>query len=98
MDLIKALRPFRLVLKAGYDSLAWAAATAVATLLRYTDPSLAPWRHAALMAAALALVYFGLGLVVRTVSGRAPTASLEEMLLITTLAVMAGTVVFVGNL
>ncbi len=98
MDLIKALRRFRLVLKAGYDALAWAAATAVATLLRYTDPSVAPWRHAAVMAAALAIVYFALALVVRTISGRAPTASLEEMLLITALALMSGLVVFFGNL
>ncbi len=98
MDGIKGLRRFRLVIKLAYDSLAWAAATGVATLLRYEEPGLAPWRHAVAVAAALAALYFVLGLVLRVVMGRAPTGSLEEMLLVTNLAVVAGLVVFAGNL
>ena len=50
------------------------------------------------MAAALAAVYFVLGLALRMVLGRPPTGSLEEMLVVTDLAVVAGVVVFVANL
>src|SRR4051812_21893868 len=98
MDVIKGLRRYASVLKVSYDALAWAAATAVATLLRYEQPSLAPWHHAVAMAVALAAIYLGLSLVVRMILGRAPTGSFEEMLLVTTLAVVSGVLVFLGNL
>jgi FlaA1/EpsC-like NDP-sugar epimerase len=98
MDVIKGLRRFAAVLKVSYDALAWAAATVVATLLRYEAPSLAPWRNVVAMAVALAAIYLVLSLVLRMILGRPPTGSREEMLLVSTLAVVAGVVVFFGNL
>jgi FlaA1/EpsC-like NDP-sugar epimerase len=98
MDVIKRLRRLRPVVAVSYDALAWVAATVAATLLRYADPALAPWRNALAVAAALAVVYFVLGLTLRLVLGRAPTGSLEEMLVVTNVAVVAGMVVFAANL
>src|SRR4029079_7506251 len=98
MDLVKGLRRHRLLLKASFDGLSWLAATAVATLLRYEDPGLAPWRHAAVVGAALATTYLLIGPVLGRATGRAPTGSLEEMVLVTNLAVVAGAVVFFANL
>jgi FlaA1/EpsC-like NDP-sugar epimerase len=98
MNVIHGLRRFAAVLKVSYDTLAWAAATVVATLLRYEQPSLAPWRNVVAMAIALAAIYLVLSLVLRMILGRPPTGSREEMLLVSTLAVVAGVVVFFGNL
>jgi FlaA1/EpsC-like NDP-sugar epimerase len=98
MNVIKGLRRFAAVLKVSYDTLAWAAATVVAALLRYEEPSLAPWRHVVALAVALAAIYLALGMVVRMILGRPPTGSREEMLLVTTLAVVAGVVVYFVNL
>jgi FlaA1/EpsC-like NDP-sugar epimerase len=98
MDVIKVLRRYAPLLKVSYDTLAWAAATTVATLLRYEQPKLAPWHEVVAMAATLAAIYLALSLVTRMILGRAPTGSFEEMLLVTTLAIVSGILVFLGNL
>jgi FlaA1/EpsC-like NDP-sugar epimerase len=98
MDVIKALRRYAPLLKVSYDTLAWAGATTVATLLRYEHPRTAPWHQVVVMAATLAAVYLALSLVSRMILGRAPTGSFEEMLLVTTLAIVSGVLVFSGNL
>jgi FlaA1/EpsC-like NDP-sugar epimerase len=97
MNLGMRVRPWRAPLMATYDVLAWLGATAAATALRYSEPSLAPWKGSALVALALAAVYVVVGLAVRLHQGRARTGSLEEMLLVAVVAAFSGMVVFAAN-
>ncbi|MGA8247876.1 MAG: nucleoside-diphosphate sugar epimerase/dehydratase [Nocardioides sp.] len=94
MCVAHGLRQFRFVLKVAYDVVAWGAATAVATVLRYERPGLAPWHAAATVGLALAAVYLAVGLLVRVHQGRAVTGSLEEMLVVAYVAIFSGVVVF----
>ena len=98
MSVTVRLRPFRVPLKVAYDALAWAAATAVATVLRFQSPDQVPWHATVALALALGAVYFLIGLLVQLHQGRAQTGSLEEMLLVSCVATAAGVLVFTANL
>src|SRR4051794_40276863 len=98
MGVAVRLRAFRVPLKVAYDALAWAAATALATVLRYQSPDDVPWHATVGLALGLGAVYFLVGLLVRLHQGRAQTGSLEEMLLVGCVATSAGVVLFATNL
>jgi FlaA1/EpsC-like NDP-sugar epimerase len=98
MRVAQHLRRFPFVVKAAYDAMAWVGATMVATTLRYTAPSEAPWAHAGLIALALAGAYFLTGMAVHLHQGRARTGSLDEILLVACVASVSGAVVFAVNL
>ena len=92
------MRRFRVPLKIAYDSAAWVAATAVATVLRFQRPDDVPWEATVYLALALGATYFLVGILVRLHQGRAQTGSLEDMLLVGCVATSAGVFVFAANL
>ena len=98
MSVTVRMRPFRVPLKVAYDALAWVAATAAATTLRYQELGDVQWRATVGLAVALGTVYFLVGLLVQLHQGRAQTGSLEEMLLVGCVASTAGLTVFAVNL
>ena len=98
MMVVEQLRRFPFEVKLVYDVLAWLAATMLAVLLRYPQPADVPWIHAILVGAALSAVYLLTGTVVFLHRGRARTGSLDEISLVASVGVTAGTLVFLVNL
>ena len=92
------LRRTSFLVKVLYDGMAWLVVTMLATGLRYDDPATAPWRTAALVAAALAAIDFLIGMMLHLHQGRARTGSLDEILLLACVAGSAGALVSVANL
>ena len=81
-----------------FDAGAWLAAALAAGALRYPGLAGIPWLALVLVGLGGAVVYTCVGALVRLHEGRARTASLEEMLLLSPAALLAGFVIFAANL
>ena len=93
------LRFHRLAILVAFDAMAWIVSYIGFTWLRYDqDSSSVPWFATVTMAAATAVVYTLFAWVSRLHRGRAALASLEEMLLLGTVAVSVGGVFTLVNL
>jgi FlaA1/EpsC-like NDP-sugar epimerase len=79
-----------------YDLSSWLAATGLAAVLRYA-PGAAPWGVAAALALVLFLTYLVLVGLVRAAKGRATTGSVDDILEIGCIAVLAGAVISCVN-
>src|ERR1044071_932542 len=90
------LRRFRLMLKVAYDLGSWMAAAVLATMLRYV-PGTAPWRVAVAVGLALCVTYLVLVGLVRVAKGRATTGSIDDVLEVGSIAVIAGAIVSCAN-
>ena len=85
------MRRFRLPLVVGWDVAAWVAAYAVFAWLRFdSDADQVPWTEVIAVALGSAGLFVCLSLLARLHQGRAATASLEEMVLLGTVALGAG--------
>src|SRR5688500_7194506 len=93
-----ALRRHRTLILVSFDVVVWVLATAAAQLLRVQSTRDVAWDQTVLVGLCLAVGYLAVGMPVRLHEGRARTASFEEMLLVGSVAVVAGGIVFVANL
>jgi FlaA1/EpsC-like NDP-sugar epimerase len=91
------LRRFRVALKVCYDSMSWVVATVLATLLRYESPDTVPWSRILGTALLLVVTYLSCAVVVQLVQGRAPTGSVDDVLQLVRIALVAGGLVAVYN-
>jgi FlaA1/EpsC-like NDP-sugar epimerase len=97
--LVPRMKSHRLAILVAFDAAAWIVGYVGFTWLRYDqDSSSVPWFGTLSMAAATAIVYTLAAWVSRLHWGRATLASLEEMLLLGTVAVAVGSVFTVVNL
>ena len=90
------LRRFRIMIAVAYDLSSWLAAAGLAAVLRYA-PGATPWRATVALAVALALTYLVLVALVRVAKGRATTGSVDDILEIGSIAVVAGVIVSAVN-
>jgi FlaA1/EpsC-like NDP-sugar epimerase len=96
---VPQLRLHRLPLLLAFDAAAWTVGYVVFTWLRFDQVSSAvPWTAVLVMAADTALVYTLVAYVTELHRGRAALASLEEMMLLGTVAVSVGGAATVVNL
>ena len=96
-DLI-ALRHRRTGVLVCFDAGVWLLATVAAAFLRTQGVDDMSWRETLVVGAGLATVYIAIGMPLRFHEGRARTASFDEMLLMGSMALLAGAVLFVANL
>jgi FlaA1/EpsC-like NDP-sugar epimerase len=92
------LRQWQTALLVCFDVAMWVVAVSSAVVLRMQELSDIHWRPALLVGLVIAAVYLSVGRVLRLHEGRARLASLDEMLLIGTVAGIAGGSAFAVNL
>jgi hypothetical protein len=98
-DLVPLFRRYRAPLAIGFDVCAWVVAYIVFAWLRFEGhASHVPWPEVVAVGLATALVYVAIGGALRLHQGRAYTASIEEMVLLSTITMSSGFLVFVVNL
>ncbi|GAA2126888.1 nucleoside-diphosphate sugar epimerase/dehydratase [Nocardioides bigeumensis] len=92
------LRQWQTAMLICFDVAMWVLAVSSAVVLRMQELSDIRWQPTLLVGVVIAAVYLVAGMAPRLHEGRARLASLDEMLLIGTVAAVAGSLVFAVNL